>query len=113
MSRVQKLGKRFFIAHEMAQGFDYQNDGVLLSRQEMLGKCKRWFFRIISTKKYLPIGFNDKQRNSILDDNDIPRGTIIVGASIADEPRGFINCNHLMWRNIQTSLRLVLLQSVK
>ncbi len=58
------------------QGFQYQDEGVLFVTSENV----RDGFLDISEPKYLPIAFNDKLKNSVLQKGDILIN--IVGASI-------------------------------
>ncbi len=58
------------------QGFQYQDEGVLFVTSENV----RDGFLDVSEPKYLPIAFNDKLRNSVLQKGDILIN--IVGASI-------------------------------
>lgn len=74
------------------QGFEYQEDGVLFVRSQNVG----WGELILSEKAFLPLSFNQKQRNSVIEECDVLLN--IVGASIgrtavADSAVVGANCN--------------------
>ena len=80
------------------QGFAYQTDGILFVRSQNVG----WGELLFDDRAFLPASFNQKQRNSIISENDVLLN--IVGASIG---RSAVATNHLVGANCNQAVAVI------